>query len=132
MTLQIEEAVMEFRRQEQRQDTFLSGFYLDIVRAQAKTVTRNYGIVWDHRTEDLLKDCCMKYSIYSGNTFLSFFALSVEHEYRLSVSQSAENYFSAEAYKGSGNRTFQRTWTSTPERLTMERLPRKEKGTSEQ
>lgn len=121
MTLSIEDAVLEFQEHERRQDTFLSGFYLDIVRASAKTIVRNYRIVWDQRAEDLLKDCCRRYDIYSGNTFLSFFAMSVEHEYRLSLSPSEGSYYSAEGYKGTGNRTFQRTWTSAPERLTIER-----------
>lgn len=128
MQLQIEEAVMEYVRQARRRDNLLSGFYLDIVRKQAKTVIRNYGLVWDQRAEDLLKDCCIRYDLFSGLTFLSFFSECAEHEYNVSMIQTGESYYSVEGYNGTGKRTFNRTWTSNPERLTMERVPERRKG----
>ena len=122
MKLQLEDAVMEYAKQARRQDDFLSAFYLDIVRKQAKTVIRNYGLVWDQRAEDLLKDCCIRYDLFSGLTFLSFFSECVEHEYNVSMIQTGDSYYSVEGYNGTGKRTFRRTWTSNPERLTMERI----------
>ena len=128
MKLQLEDAVMEYAKQARRQDDFLSAFYLDIVRKQAKTVIRNYGLVWDQRAEDLLKDCCIRYDLFSGLTFLSFFSECVEHEYNVSMIQTWESYYSVEGYNGTDKRTFKRTWTSNPERLTMERVPERRKG----
>lgn len=99
--------------------------YLDLLRPSAANLLKNYQIEWSDQAEQLLKDACLHYDIYSRVLFLSYFETYVERQYHLRDLQQQEteqSYFYSEGVRGNGCGTFQRTRTSSPERITLERM----------
>ena len=98
---------------------------LDALRPSAENVLKNYHIPWDATAEELLKTACMRFDRYGRISFLDFFYLFCEQQYHLRdrhQTESESGYLYSEGVRGNGCGTFERTHTSSPERIALERI----------
>lgn len=117
--LLLEDAVEQYI-QWRKTDSYLSDFYLSIIRGKCKPVLRNYGLQWDNAAEKLLRECCEHYSIWSGLTFLSVWANALQHHFGVEhLPDVGETLESGEIWRGTGKRTYQMTRTSVEEKQAL-------------
>lgn len=123
LQIEVEEAVKEYRKHTLiHRDKTLSEWYLSFIRSHVQKLFCNLGLPWDDRAEYLLQGCCMYYDLRSKVSFLGYVLEVVKMNYDLNISEKLQNdFYSGQVYKGNGAGTFQRTWTSTPERIATER-----------
>lgn len=132
--LTLEEAVAEYQRQTVYfRDYDTAKWYFNFVKNSVKTVFQNRRITWNQQAEDFLKACIMQYDTYSGMPFQAFLVGCMEREYNLKeLKQDKAAYIYSEAVQGNSSRKFLETWTSKPEQLNMDKMPKtKERKISE-
>ena len=124
MQLQLEEAVREYRRQKNVfHDKQLSAFYLNYIKSKAKTLFDNYDLQMDDKASYLIEGCCLNYDLNCGVPFLEYIIRVIQLNYdNLGIGKRSEqDFYEAQMFHGNGFHTFANTFTSNPERLSVER-----------
>ena len=92
---------------------------LNEIRPHCERLMNSYGIQWDSVLEQFMHATLLAFSRFDGESFLSFFLHQALRNFN--IPDRPLNVDSAD-YQGTGLCSFQRTWTSQPERKIMEKM----------
>jgi len=101
---------------------------LNIIIDTCKPVLKNRGIAWDASAEKLVMDTVERFDPFLGVGFMAFLIDCLESKTGPRRPYTAEETLEADAYDGTGFTTFDRSWTSVEERLTVNTNVRTREG----
>lgn len=100
----------------------------NIILETCKPILKNRGIAWDASAEKLVMDTVERFNPFFGIAFMAFLISCLEAKTGPRRPYTAEDTLEADAYDGTGFTTFDRSWTSVEERLTISKTVPSQKG----
>ena len=101
---------------------------LNIIMDTCKPILRTRGIAWDADAQQLVMDAIVHFNPFFGYPFIDYLVNCLEAQTGPRRPYTAEETLEADAYDGTGFTTFDRSWTSVEERLTISKTVPSQKG----
>lgn len=100
----------------------------NIILDTCKPILRTRGISWNADAEQLVLDAVERFNPFFGIGFLTFLISCLESQTGPRRPYTDEETLEADAYDGTGYGLFERTWTSSPERVSIAYAAKSKKG----
>lgn len=128
-TTQPQESIdIESRVWSYQMGTDASDYNKNIILDTCKPVLMNRGIAWDATAQQLVMDAVERFNPFFGVGFMTFLIDCLESKTGHRRPYTDDETLEADAYDGTGFTTFDRSWTSVEERLTISKTVPSQKG----